>query len=120
MYIISKSLLQDFWILSGERVIIINMPKKFHLSRYPSDENAQPILIPRKDVSWESKAVFNPSVVKDGNIFRMLYRTYPNELKETTLRLTRPGFRFENQISRIGYAESKDGKNFVLLATLFI
>lgn len=73
--------------------------KRFRLSRYPSDENAQPILIPRKNVPWESKAVFNPGVVKDKDVFRMLYRTYPNELKETTPRLTRPGFRFGNQVS---------------------
>ncbi|MDP3948045.1 MAG: hypothetical protein Q8Q41_05165 [bacterium] len=94
--------------------------KKFRLSRYPSDENAQPILIPRKNVSWESKAVFNPGVVQDGNIFRMLYRTYPNELQETTPRLTRPGFRLKNQASHIGYAESKDGKIFVAREKAFI
>lgn len=42
----------------------------------------------------------------------MLYRTYPDRLEETTPRLTRPGFRFANQVSYIGYAESADGKNF--------
>ena len=94
--------------------------KKFRLSRYPSDENAQPILIPRKNFAWESKAVFNPGVVKDGDVFRMLYRTYPDELKATTPRLTRPGYRFENQISYIGYAESKDGKSFVANEKPFI
>lgn len=94
--------------------------KKFRLSRYPSDENAQPILTPRKNVSWESKAVFNPGVVKDGDVFRMLYRTYPNELKETTPRLSRPGFRFEKQVSHIGYAESKDGKSFIAREKAFI
>lgn len=96
------------------------MIKQFRLSRYPSDKNAQPILTPRKNVFWESKAVFNPSVVKDGSIFRMLYRTYPSKLNETTLRLTRPGFRFENQISYIGYAESKNGKDFIRREKPFI
>jgi len=94
--------------------------KKFRLSRYPSDENAQPILTPRNNVLWESKAVFNPSVVQDGDVFRMLYRTYSSELKETTPRLTRPGFHFANQISYIGYAESKDGKIFVAKEKPFI
>ena len=92
---------------------IYDMNSKFRLSlsRYPSDENAELVLAPRKNVSFESKAVFNPSVVLDENVFRMLYRTYPSELEETTLRLTRPGFHFKNQISYIGYAESRDGKN---------
>ena len=93
---------------------------KFHLSRYPSDENAQPILIPRKDVAWEAKAVFNPSVVRDENVFRMLYRTYPDTLKQTAPRLTRPGFRFANQVSYIGYAEGRDGKSFVASDKPFI
>ena len=94
--------------------------KKFHLSRHPSNENAQPILTPRKNISWEAKAVFNPGVVRDGNIFRMLYRTYPDTLTETTPQLTRPGFRFGNQISYIGYAESKDGKSFTANEKPFI
>lgn len=93
---------------------------KFHLSRYPSDEKARPVLEPRKNISWESKAVFNPSVVRDGDIFRMLYRTYPNKLEETTPFLTRPGFRFANQVSYIGYAESADGKNFTTREKSFI
>lgn len=98
----------------------ISKKGKFRLSRYPSDENAQPILVPRKNIPWEAKAVFNPSVVLDGNVFRMLYRTYPDKLEETTLRLTRPGFRFSNQMSYIGYAESTDGKNFVAREESFI
>ena len=86
--------------------------KNFRLIRYPSDENPKPILTPRKEVGWEAKAVFNPSVIYDDGIFRMLYRTYSNILETTTPRLKRPGFYFKNQISYIGYAESKDGINF--------
>lgn len=93
---------------------------KFRLSRYPSDEEARPVLEPRKNISWESKAVFNPGVVRDRDIFRMLYRTYPDKLEETTPRLTRPGFRFANQVSYIGYAESADGKNFTAREKSFI
>ncbi len=84
----------------------------FRLQRYPSDENAKPILIPRKDIAWEASAVFNPSVVYDNDIFRMLYRTYPEELGTTTPKYYRPGFKLSNQKSYIGYAESKDGINF--------
>ncbi len=93
---------------------------KFRLPRYPNDEDARPVLEPRKNVSWESKAVFNPGVVRDGDVFRMLYRTYPDKLKETTPRLTRPGFHFCNQISYIGYAEGKNGKDFVAKEKPFI
>ncbi|MBU6231283.1 MAG: hypothetical protein KGI45_00230 [Patescibacteria group bacterium] len=49
--------------------------KKFHLERYPSEEEPKPILIPRPDVGWEGKAVFNPSVVQDKDLVRMLFRT---------------------------------------------
>lgn len=85
---------------------------QFQLERYPSNENPKPILIPRKEVSWESKAVFNPSVIYDNGVFKMLYRTYPSNLELTTPRLKRPGFYFKNQTSYIGYAECKDGINF--------
>lgn len=84
----------------------------FQLQRYPSNEKPEPILIPRKEIDWEGRAVFNPSVVYDNGLFKMLYRTYPNNLEETTPRLKRPGFYFKNQKSYIGYAESKDGINF--------
>lgn len=87
---------------------------KFLLKRYPSDEKPEPILVPRKEIDWEAKAVFNPSVVFDNgrNIFVMLYRTYPSITEETTPKIKRPGFKLKNQISYIGYAESKDGINF--------
>jgi len=93
---------------------------KFQLQRYPSNEDPKPILTPRKEIDWESKAVFNPSVVYDNGVFRMLYRTYPNILDFTTPRLRRPGFYFKNQISYIGYAESKNGINFERKSTPFI
>lgn len=68
----SRPFRQDFEMIVEK----ISKKKKFRLSRYPSDENAQPILVPRKNIPWEAKAVFNPSVILDGNVFRMLYRTY--------------------------------------------
>lgn len=86
--------------------------ESFYLTRYPNDKNAKPLMRPRKNISWESKAVFNPSVIKTEDKFVMLYRTYPSKLKGTTLRFNRPARNFENQISYIGYAESNDGKDF--------
>ncbi len=86
--------------------------ERFHLTRYPSNEDARPVLTPRSEIGWEKRAVFNPGIVQDGDLFRMLYRTYPDKLKEKNPRLTRPGFYFDNQISSIGYAQSNDGKKF--------
>jgi beta-1,2-mannobiose phosphorylase / 1,2-beta-oligomannan phosphorylase len=53
---------------------------------------ANPILAKNPDHEWESGAVFNPCVIRDGDVFRMYYRA------------TNGGY-----ISNIGYAESGDG-----------
>lgn len=84
----------------------------FRLERYPDNAHAEPILEPRPELDWEAKAVFNPSVVRDGEIFHMLYRTYPRMLENWTLRIDRPGYTFKNQVSSIGYAKSMDGIHF--------
>lgn len=84
----------------------------FNLQRYPSNEQPQPILTPRDGVDWESVAVFNPCVVYDNGIFRMLYRTYPAKTKGVKQKTIRPGFHLIYQKSYIGYAESKDGIHF--------
>lgn len=85
---------------------------KFKLDRYPSNKNPHPILTPRENVDWEAKAVFNPSVINDNGVFRMLYRTYSSALKKSVPHLKKPGYDLENQASNIGYAESQDGINF--------
>src|SRR3990167_5734427 len=88
------------------------MREKFQLKRYPTNEHPEPILTPRKEIEWEAKAIYNPSVIYDEGIFKMLYRTYPSKLELMGPRLKRPGFYFKNQTSYIGYAESKDGIHF--------
>ncbi len=85
---------------------------RFDLERYPSNQNPEPILTPRTEIAWEGRAVFNPSVIYENGIFKMLYRTYPSILEEAAPRLRRPGNYFKNQISYIGYAESTDGIHF--------
>lgn len=84
----------------------------FYLQRYPSNEKPEPILTPRKNIKWEASAVFNPGVIRDGDIFRMLYRTYPEGTKRKDERYHRPGYYYFNRISCIGYAESTDGIHF--------
>ncbi len=54
-----------------------------------------PILKPIPEHSWESKFVFNPAVVYDGELFHMIYRAQG-----------------EDMVSRFGYAVSKDGVHF--------
>lgn len=83
-----------------------------YLSRYSDNGQTKPILVPRKTISWESNAVFNPGVVRDKNIFRMLYRTYSHELIKKSPKLNSPGFNLTHQASYIGYAESRDGIHF--------
>jgi beta-1,2-mannobiose phosphorylase / 1,2-beta-oligomannan phosphorylase len=63
------------------------------LQRYSKN----PILIADQYNWWESKAVFNPAILYDGNKVHMLYRAIGER---------------EKYISRIGYAYSKDGLNF--------
>lgn len=57
-----------------------------------------PILKPKRSNSWESKAVFNCGVVMKDGIIHMLYRAIGE---------------YEQYTSRLGYARSEDGINFV-------
>ena len=94
-----------------DTLIPISKPKHL-LVRYPNDEHPVPLMTPRQDIPWEAGGVFNPAVVKDGDIFRMLYRTHPGTISPTRRRFHRPGFLYHGRISRIGYAESRDGIHF--------
>lgn len=62
-----------------------------------------PILKPDKENLWESEAVFNGCVVKEKNVYHILYRAVspPQPINNNTLNL-----------STIGHAVSKDGVNF--------
>ncbi len=58
------------------------------------------ILIPNKDNSWESEAVFNGSVVKKGNTYHLVYRAMSS---------SQIIFGQNIELSTIGYAKSNDG-----------
>ncbi len=62
-----------------------------------------PILLPSSKNNWESEAAFNACVIKDKEIFRMVYRAISNEVNYRG---------YNMQISTIGYSESRDGANF--------
>ncbi|HOO75209.1 MAG TPA: glycosidase, partial [Tepiditoga sp.] len=58
------------------------------LKRHPQS----PLFSPNPMHLWESKYVFNPAVVYDGELFHMLYRAQGADM-----------------VSRMGYAVSPDG-----------
>ena len=68
------------------------------VKRYPKN----PILSPSEN-DWEKEAVYNPSVVKEGEKYHMVYRAMAEEqiYHQVNIRL-----------NTIGYAQSSDGKNF--------
>jgi predicted GH43/DUF377 family glycosyl hydrolase len=68
----------------------------------------QPVLLPRTEHQWESKAVFNTAVVYENGIFTLLYRA-ANQPFKLTGEKPDPAHSFE---SVIGYAVSTDGLNF--------
>ena len=68
--------------------------KEVILKRYSKN----PILTPKLDNWWESKAVFNCGILYDGIKIHMLYRAVGE---------------YEKYISRVGYAYSTDGVTFV-------
>jgi beta-1,2-mannobiose phosphorylase / 1,2-beta-oligomannan phosphorylase len=68
------------------------------LKRYPGN----PILEKNPLNSWEAGSVFNPNVIYDGNIFRMVYRA-TNDIQRS---------KSGRYVSSIGYAQSTDGIHF--------
>lgn len=65
----------------------------------------KPILTPIKGHEWEKEAVFNCSAIYDNGLFHLIYRA-------TDLG---PHAKYGKYISRLGYAVSKDGINFMRL-----
>jgi predicted GH43/DUF377 family glycosyl hydrolase len=68
------------------------------LKRHPNN----PILEKNPHTPWEAGSVFNPSVLYDNGIFRMIYRA------TNDVQLNKVG----GYVSSIGYAESRDGIHF--------
>ena len=56
-----------------------------------------PILLPNKNIQWESEAVFNPGAILIDDTVHLLYRAIGE---------------YDTYMSRIGLATSKDGVNF--------
>jgi predicted GH43/DUF377 family glycosyl hydrolase len=93
---------------------------KFLLTRFSNGTYPKPLMIPRKEVSWEGMAIFNPTIIRENEKYIMLYRSYPNSLKELEPRVYRPGNKLGNDVSYIGLAESDNGINFIKKEKPFI
>ncbi|WP_434654245.1 glycoside hydrolase family 130 protein [Thermoanaerobacterium thermosaccharolyticum] len=65
----------------------------------------KPILEPVTEHEWERKAVFNCSAIYDNGLFHLIYRATD----------IGPHVKYGKYISRLGYAVSKDGINFMRL-----
>lgn len=62
-----------------------------------------PILTPNKNILWEAQSAFNPSVLHENGVYKMLYRALSTDVDHEGQRL---------QLSTIGYAESASGEEF--------
>lgn len=62
-----------------------------------------PILVPDRHILWESQAAFNPSVIHEDGVYKMLYRALSTDVDYNHTRL---------QLSTVAYAQSEDGASF--------
>lgn len=62
-----------------------------------------PIIKPNKDNKWETQAAFNPCVIRDGNVYNLLYRAQSDVQDYMGHRMN---------LSTIGHAISTDGIHF--------
>jgi len=65
--------------------------------------SVNPLLKPSKKNNWEKEAVFNPSVIKEGNSYKMLYRAMGTEQIYHQKNIS---------LNTIGLAQSTNGMNF--------
>lgn len=82
-----------------------------------------PILSPDPAISWASGAVFNPGACYDGETVHVLFRAVPAGYRRIQLPYTSDGESdegFDDYVSYIGYASSRDGVRFDVRPDPFI
>lgn len=75
----------------------------------------QPVLAPQDGRSWASGAVFNPAAWYDGEHVHLLFRAVPGGYRKIQLEERAPGeptTGYDDYVSYIGYARSRDGLHF--------
>ncbi len=103
-FVSHKNNLIIYWVTKDSTIIVATVPSSFkeledqrYHPKILNRSEVNPIIEPRSNHNdWESEGTFNPAVVEDDEgIIHLLYRA-----------IGRDG------ISRIGYAQSKDGVHF--------
>lgn len=77
--------------------------------------HSAPILTPREDITWASGAVFNPGAWLSNGTVHLAFRAVPAGYTRRMVMEqgdTKPRFGFDDYISYIGYASSRDGVTF--------
>lgn len=93
-----------YYLTSDGTLIVVKIPAIFRetedAKKHPKIVDrfhGNPVIEPIRENYWESDGTFNPAVIEDDDgIIHLLYRAVGND-----------------GISRIGYAQSLDGKNFL-------
>lgn len=86
-------------------------------------KSAAPLLGPDGSLPWANGAVFNPAAWFDGETVHMLFRAVPDGYRRIQLEHAaggEPDVGFENYVSYIGYASSRDGLHFDVRPEPFI
>ena len=79
------------------------------------ERHEHPVLAPRADVEWASGAVFNPGAWCESGVIHLLFRAIPLGYRHVMVqeagdRVPRTGY--DNYVSSLGYASSRDGVTF--------
>ncbi|HEX7070194.1 MAG TPA: glycosidase [Rhodothermales bacterium] len=86
-------------------------------------KHPRPVLTANSAISWASGAVFNPGAWYDGETIHLLFRAVPAGYRQIRLTDVHEGestLGFENYVSYIGHATSRDGVNFTIDPEPFI
>lgn len=78
-------------------------------------KSEHPVLAPLKDLPWAGGAVFNPAAWYDGETIHLLFRAVADGYKRIALPHAadgEPATGFDDYVSSIGYASSRDGCSF--------
>lgn len=78
-------------------------------------KSEHPVLEPIQELSWASGAVFNPAAWYDGKKIHLLFRAVADGYQRIQLPDAsegEPDTGFDNYVSYIGYASSRDGRTF--------
>lgn len=86
-------------------------------------KDPRPILSPDPRIPWASGAVFNPGAWFDGETIHLLFRAVPAGYRQIRLEQAEdgePSFGFDNYVSYVGYATSRNGVDFEIREEPFI